>query len=743
MKKIASILGLGAVLALGLGSCSNEDILPTGEGRVLLTAHVNSDVKVASRADLTATQEELAAACQVWISNSKGLVRRYEGLDNVPAEGITLLSDHYIAEAWTGDSVSASWDKRWFKGRTEFDIKPNELTRVSVTCKIANVLVAVNYEETADEVLENYTFSVNHTRGGLTFEGKEERTGYFMMPTGDSELKWKLQGTLKKDGSLFTKEGVIKDIKPAYKYNVKIVCTPQSEEFGGVNFDVKVDPTEVVSQHPIVIEVAPQISGYEFDLSQPVLGEAGKLPRRSVFVKSPVALKNVVLESEDFPGLLGISGVDVDLLTMVTGVATQVKEGGISYQYMPADDGTSMMKVSFEKEYVNRFLDGLHTIKITATDANGKFSTATLTYNVSDAAVMMDETPATDVWATSTVLRGTVTKDGAQDVHFVYRKAGASDWTTVAAEEVAARSRAFAKGTRVQAELTGLEPGTSYEYALVADDFMTETKTFATENAVQLPNSSFEDWHGSSPLLIYADGGQQFWDSGNHGSSTLNINVTTATSDMIHSGSNAIALESARPNMFGIGKFAAGNVFVGQYVETDGTDGVLGWGRPFTARPKQMKVWAHYTSKNIDTSDGKNVPSEYQKGTPDRGIIYVALMDDHTYSHTLTTNKGANGLKKGQTVNFPVIVKTKSQTPDDLFQPDGKHKDYVIAYGQHIFEGTTPGSQLVEITIDLDYRKTDVIPSYIVLTASASKGGDYFTGGIGSKLVLDDVELVY
>lgn len=740
MKKIASILGLGAVLALGLGSCSNEDILPTGEGRVLLTAHVNSDVKVASRADLTATQEELAAACQVWISNSKGLVRRYEGLDNVPAEGITLLSDHYIAEAWTGDSVSASWDKRWFKGRTEFDIKPNELTRVSVTCKIANVLVAVNYEETADEVLENYTFSVNHTRGGLTFEGKEERTGYFMMPTGDSELKWKLQGTLKSDGSLFTKEGVIKDIKPAYKYNVKIVCTPQSEDFDGVNFDVKVDPTEVVSQHPIVIEVAPQISGYEFDLSQPVLGEAGKLPRRSIFVKSPVALTNVVLESEDFPELLGISGVDVDLLTMVTGVATQVKEGGISYQYMPADDGTSMMKISFEKEYVNRFLDGLHTIKITATDANGKFSTATLTYNVSDAAVMMDETPATDVWATSTVLRGTVTKDGAQDVHFVYRKAGATDWTTVAAEEVAARSRAFAKGTRVQAELTGLEPGTSYEYALVADDFTTEAKTLTTEAALQLPNASFEDWHGTSPLLIYAEGGQQFWDSGNHGSATLRQNVTTSTSSMVKSGNLAISLDSQYPNFMGAGKFAAGNVFVGQYLQTDGTDGVLGWGRPFTARPRQLKVWAHYTPANINRR-ADNAPAEYVKGQPDRGIIYIALMDDHTESYTIgKTAASNNGLAVGNVVNYPVIVKTKSS---DLFEPDGKHKDHVIAYGQHIFEGTTPGSQLVEITIDLDYRKTDVIPSYIVLTASASKGGDYFTGGEGSKLVLDDVELVY
>ncbi|MCH5248208.1 MAG: PCMD domain-containing protein, partial [Muribaculaceae bacterium] len=35
------------------------------------------------------------------------------------------------------------------------------------------------------------------------------------------------------------------------------------------------------------------------------------------------------------------------------------------------------------------------------------------------------------------------------------------------------------------------------------------------------------------------------------------------------------------------------------------------------------------------------------------------------------------------------------------------------------------------------------VPSYIMVTASASVGGDYFTGHDGSKMWLDDLELVY
>ena len=37
----------------------------------------------------------------------------------------------------------------------------------------------------------------------------------------------------------------------------------------------------------------------------------------------------------------------------------------------------------------------------------------------------------------------------------------------------------------------------------------------------------------------------------------------------------------------------------------------------------------------------------------------------------------------------------------------------------------------------------DRAPKYIIVVASASKYGDYFIGGVGSTLWLDEMELIY
>ncbi len=44
-------------------------------------------------------------------------------------------------------------------------------------------------------------------------------------------------------------------------------------------------------------------------------------------------------------------------------------------------------------------------------------------------------------------------------------------------------------------------------------------------------------------------------------------------------------------------------------------------------------------------------------------------------------------------------------------------------------------------TIELEYRDKTRIPNYILIVATASKYGDYFTGGEGSKLWIDEFEL--
>ena len=72
----------------------------------------------------------------------------------------------------------------------------------------------------------------------------------------------------------------------------------------------------------------------------------------------------------------------------------------------------------------------------------------------------------------------------------------------------------------------------------------------------------------------------------------------------------------------------------------------------------------------------------------------------------------------------------------------------VIAYGK-IESGATTSTKegLVNgyepFTIKLKYRDTTRKPSMIVIVAAASKYGDYFTGGKGSVLYLDEFSFVY
>lgn len=48
-----------------------------------------------------------------------------------------------------------------------------------------------------------------------------------------------------------------------------------------------------------------------------------------------------------------------------------------------------------------------------------------------------------------------------------------------------------------------------------------------------------------------------------------------------------------------------------------------------------------------------------------------------------------------------------------------------------------------EFEIDLDYRSTSRIPNYLLIVCSASKYGDYFTGGAGSTMWVDEFSFEY
>ena len=102
-------------------------------------------------------------------------------------------------------------------------------------------------------------------------------------------------------------------------------------------------------------------------------------------------------------------------------------------------------------------------------------------------------------------------------------------------------------------------------------------------------------------------------------------------------------------------------------------------------------------------------------GRPDTCIVWVALIDSEQ----------------------PFEIRTNPNNRQ-LFDPDGPE---VIAYGKIEFGENVPTYTPFEFT--LDYKATDRVPRYILITASASKYGDYFTGGNGAVLYLDNFELKY
>lgn len=713
MKQYIKLLGLGATLfaITGLTSCHDEQGLLTGEGTLMIRASVNTDIRVNARS----TADELAEQCLIHVYNSKGLVREYKGINSVPAEGIKLMADSYVAEAWTGDSVSASFDQRWFKGRQEFVVTNAQTTQVDLVCKIANVVAAVEYSDNIDEVLTDYELTVGHNRGTLLFEGRDDRWGYFMMPNADKNLTWTLTGT-QANGEPFTRTGTIVNVNPATLYTVKVDYKGgEGPEIGAGYITIQIDETALEINEEIEIVIAPLIKGVGFDIDSPLMTESGKVGRREIVVGASSALTSLVLVSDEVASRMSSTGNDFDLFNATDEIRDALRNAGVEWIYnYDSENDVSGFNLILSADLLDGLEEGTHTFEIAATDSNSKTTRKTFSVVVTDADVMTLPVDERDVWATKATVSATIMKPSVTNPVIMYRPAGTQAWLT--AEPAQTGEGSFS------VVLTGLTPGTTYEYFAKVDGYDdAEVMKFTTEADAQMPNSSFDEWDESGKThLIYAPGGTMFWDSGNHGSSTMNKNVTTRSTDKVHHGTSSIKLTSQFVGIGSLGAFAAGNVFVGKFLDTNGTNGILGWGRKWETRPTTLTGWYHYTPQAVTHS--KTNPGNVATGDMDRGIIYIAILDDST--------------KDYKNEKFPVIVKTKEQ---EFFS---KNDDNVIAYGELIITEATPGDELVPFSIKLNYVRKDVKASNIMVVASASQYGDYFTGG-PSVLYLDDLKLEY
>ena len=345
-------------------------------------------------------------------------------------------------------------------------------------------------------------------------------------------------------------------------------------------------------------------------------------------------------------------------------------------------------------------------------------------------------------WTTSAYITAMAIAD--RETIFKYRAKGDSDWLQVDPADVTSDGGTFV------ANIKGLLPQTTYEVAVRNGDQETPAQEFTTAPATKLPNASFEYASlvsGSSYYKFYdpacgvADGETMFWGSGNgegsegiNGSASMGIVITTIDKQTKVDGKQSVCAMTSQ--MAGI--LAAGNIFTGQFAGLVGTEGgKVNFGRPWTTRPKALKLHCKYTTGKMDIIGKMPVGVTLSKEDYDRAQIKVAI---GTWSYR----------QYGGTATSPVLINTTDSKTFVDFNTDEStvaNGEVIIYHNGYSLNGSdrveSETGEWVEYTIPLNYHDLDTVPTHIIISCAASQYGDYFSGCSKSKLWLDAFELIY
>ena len=687
-------------------ACEEKDSLANAG---YLEFGVTKNVEVITKAVYPSTQPLAVAICQS--SGEKvDTVKYFTDFEDMAGEKLVLPVGSYIVKVATNRSEKSGFDQPAFAGMNDkVVIKQGETTKTSVECLLTNVKVTTEFTRPVKEKFRSCTASIGNLESGyLSFGMDEKRAGYFL--PGYLLVNLTVEN---KEGVTFKMSKLVENTGAREYYNFIFDLVSSGGNDSGMDFDIKIDTNPTNDEEHTVTIPLPD-TGYE--QGAPKIGMEGANSGDVITLKVNDTDKDI--HRVTFNALsknLGIQKVYLmasatsdqfkDIPTILN--LTDLEKNAQYIQYLSTLGfvfPTDYSDTKSEKQYLftpEQLVEGDYTFALSVQDVNGQISNATISYSVkSKLSTESISGKPQYIWSTFATLRGFTGDPSAGDCSFKLRKKGEDTWQTIA-DDVKLNAEGYASVT-----VKSLKKSTEYEYAFVQGEDEASSQIFKTDDEGEIPNLDFNEWSDNNTP-------EGWWDSGNSGTGSA-LGLYSTTKDENGTEKNCVKMYSSYVEktvvFVQVKKFVAGNIFIGKYTGTDmGSQAAkLRFGNKYTSRPSKLTFDYKYKSEVVNRGTYNEM-----SGKPDLCHVYIALT---TKQYDIDTSKESTFIK---------------------FESD----ENVIAYGEFFSDQTTDAFK--SQTIKLKYKQLDKKPTYIVITATSSKYGDYFTGGEGSTLWLDNMNLVF
>jgi len=702
--------------ALTGASCS-QDETPAGDERTGVMAMTIST----SRAETNGEYDPLQYQ-KVYIYNSEGgLLRKYAGKPTTPDRRELLSAPSRVAVE-AGEQVPADFSKRFYKGEETFTVKPGETTHAEVVCKIANTVVEVKFDASIVENLDpgyfvwiagTDKFDEAKAESGAVpaLKFTDEGTGYYTLPAGTTSLAWMFRGT-HTSGKQVEMENTLTEVKAGGKYVFTFRYSPDLPGYIDALL-IRVDTETEDKDDKIIFSPDPALLTEGFDNDEVQKYTSGEKKYR---IMAFAELKKFTVSVGD------------DSYDLLTGT-----HEGISFT--PTD------KYNTELTLSDAFFAGLaggdHAVTIHVEDANGGSNEISTTYRLQGLVPVTEK--SYDLWANTVTLQvvdftrsanvtfGLCGSDGqwkyltgtSQGDDFIsatyapeWENKTEADWST---------PNTVLPYSRIK-DGTGISAGNTYDYKATING-AEHTGQFTTQAGNAMTDGSLEMWR-SDKQFPGSGTKYTFWGSGYN---SFAKDLCTRDDTMPGRVGSYCAKLTATYNT--LAKVPApGNLFTGDFgISLVPMGGNVSFGKNFTynARPKAIKFKYHATIGLVDYNlhEGK-IPV----GEMDKARVFVCIVDWSAQQKVFAGTKAPTG------------------TWDPETQTEAANGP-IIGYASKFIDETTPGDEMVEITMPINYyQNTAVAPQgkfNIAVSCATSAYGDFMDACTTNVMYIDDFEWVY